>query len=71
MAQEVVTLPAAVAQKYTLVNWVGGSKQHFGKYGTIDVTKLTMRRADKLFSMGWSKIALATPAETTTTSSKK
>ncbi len=51
-----VKLPAEVAEQYELVNWVGGHRQTFGRHGAIDVTKLTLRRAEALVRAGFSKL---------------
>lgn len=49
-----VTLPAEVAEKYELVGWTGSPKQFFGaKMGRVDVSALTLERADQLVSMGF------------------
>lgn len=57
-----VKLPAAVAEKYNLVDYGPGShKQVWGKYGEIDITKLTLEKADRLFKNKWPKLALKEP----------
>lgn len=49
-------LPSEVAQKYELVNWVGGHKQVFGKFGTIDLKELTVEKCAQLVKQEFSKI---------------
>lgn len=51
-----VKLPAEVAEQYELVNWVGGYRQTFGRYGVVDVSTITLRRADALVRAGFSKL---------------
>lgn len=55
---KIVTLPAEVAAKYELVGWVGGHRQVFGTFGVIDLSKLTLRKADSLYTRGFSKLKL-------------
>lgn len=43
-----VKLPEDVAARYDLVNWKGPGKQDFGRYGTIDIERLTPARASVL-----------------------
>lgn len=51
-------LPAEVAAKYELVDWVGGHRQIFGKHGVVDLQTITLARADKLFRDGFKKLKL-------------
>jgi hypothetical protein len=71
MANYVAKLPAEVAAKYDLVDYGnGGSKQVWGKHGTVDLETLTLKKADRLYAEGWTKLKLkeakkepATPAK--------
>jgi hypothetical protein len=49
-------LPEEVAKNYELVNWVGGPRQHFGRYGDIDLDKMTEAQAQRLVQMGFPRI---------------
>lgn len=52
-------LPAEVAEKYKLQHpWYGAAKQFFGRYGSVDITTLTLARANSLYAKGWRKIQL-------------
>lgn len=52
-----VKLPAEVAAKYDLVNWVGGHTQDFGTvWGTVNITELTLRKAENLVRKGFPKV---------------
>lgn len=43
-------LPKDVAEKYKLVGWPHGDTAAFGDLGTINITKITMAQADRLFN---------------------
>lgn len=60
-------LPAEVAEKFTLVNWVGGHRQNFGKFGVIDLTKITVDQATSLVKRGFTKLKAKTKKATSTT----
>jgi len=49
-------LPAETAEKYEIIDWVGGNRQYFGKFGIIDIKQLTPRRAGQLVRMKFKKI---------------
>jgi len=49
-------LPTEVAKLYKLVNWVGSTRQHFGKFGIIDLEKMTVGKAESLISKGFTKL---------------
>lgn len=49
-------LPKEVAEKYEVVEWVGGHRQRFGHYGVIDLTKLNLAKAKALVNTGFSKL---------------
>ncbi|MCB0597754.1 MAG: hypothetical protein KDD28_26990 [Phaeodactylibacter sp.] len=53
-----VKLPTEVAEKYELVDWVGGNRQTFGRHGLIDIDKMTLRRADALVRAGFPKLRI-------------
>lgn len=64
-------LPAEVAQHYELVNYKGSSKQFWGKYGTIDISQLTLKKADALHQRGWPKLKKKQPAQPQTKTEEK
>jgi len=52
-------LPSEVAQKYQLTSpWFGSPEQYFPRFGTINVTELTIEKADRLFAKGWKRLKL-------------
>lgn len=65
-----VKLPAEVAEQYELVDWVGGHRQNFGRHGVVDLSKMTLRRADALVRAGFSKLRRK-PAISSASSLKK
>lgn len=44
------------AAKFETVGWVGGSKQIFGKFGKVDLAKVTPAQAESLVKRGFKKI---------------
>lgn len=42
---------------FQLVDWVGGHRQVFGRFGIIDLTTLTPARAENLIKKGFKKLA--------------
>lgn len=66
-----VQLPPEVAAKYDLINWVGSARQDFGKFGIVDISTMTIARADSLFKKGWKKLELKQKAVATTEKSDK
>jgi hypothetical protein len=46
----------ATAKHIRTVDWKGGHKQVFGKFGTVDLTTLTLGRARKLIRQGFKKL---------------
>lgn len=61
MANLTINLPSEVAAKYKLVNWVGGHRQNFGSFGDVDLSKLTLERADRLYLRKFPKLVLKDP----------
>lgn len=51
-----MNLPKEVAEHYELVGWKGGPVQVFGRFGVVDLNNLTLRRAQKLVKMGFTKL---------------
>jgi hypothetical protein len=51
-----------IAEHYELVNWKGGPVQVFGRFGVIDLQKLTLKQARRLERMGFAKLK-AKPAK--------
>lgn len=52
-------LPKDVSKKYKLVNWKGGHRQWFGhRFGWVDIKRMTLQHADRLHSLGFSKLEL-------------
>jgi hypothetical protein len=49
-------LPKAVAKHFDLVDWVGGHRQNFGRFGNIDLKTLTLDQAKRLAKAGFSKL---------------
>ena len=49
-------LSKEVAEQFEIVDWWGGHKQFFGKFGTVDLSTLTIQQAERLVGMGFSKI---------------
>lgn len=53
-------LPKATREKFQVVDIPKGSKRmHFGAFGTIDFSELTEKRAQRLISSGFKKLAPA------------
>jgi hypothetical protein len=57
-----IKLPSDVAAHFELVEWTGGTRQHFGKYGLVDLEKITLTQAKKLASKGFPKLKPVKPA---------
>lgn len=51
-------LPEALKGKVKVINWTGGHTQVFGRYGTVNLTKLSLQRATSLVRGGFSKLEL-------------
>lgn len=51
-------LPSEVAELYELVNWKGGRRQVFGRFGLVDLDKLTVAKANNLAAKGFKKLRL-------------
>jgi len=68
-----LNLPAEVAAKYDLVNWVGGHRVNFGPFGLIDLNTITLAQADRLHEKGFTKLKLKKekPKTTAKTDDKK
>ena len=49
-------LSAEVAAQYEIVNWTGGHRQNFGKFGIVDLKVLTPKDAELLVKMKFTKI---------------
>lgn len=49
-------LPTAVAQRYELVGWFGGTRQHFGRFGIVDLETITPEKAALLVRAGFKKL---------------
>jgi hypothetical protein len=45
-----------IAEHYELVGWKGGPVQVFGRFGIIDLDKLTLKQARRLERMGFAKL---------------
>ena len=56
MNKSQVKLPDAVAAEFELHQWQGSHKQYFGRFGTIDLNKITLDQAERLVSMGFNRI---------------
>lgn len=48
--------PEELAKEFKLVDWVGGHVQNFGRFGTIDLSKLTQEGVERLIAKGFTKI---------------
>lgn len=57
-------LSSEASKKYELVDWTGPAKQFFGRHGEIDVSTLTLEKADKLYAKGWTRLRLKPAAST-------
>ena len=51
-----------MAAHFELVDWAGGPRQRFGKYGLVDLEKITLKQAQKLVAKGFSKLKPAKAA---------
>lgn len=49
-------LSPEVAEKFELVNWKGGSRQNFGRFGVVDLETLTVKHAARLVALGFKKL---------------
>ena len=49
-------LPPEVAEKIEVINWTGGHRQVFGRFGTVDLSTLTIQQAESLIARGFSKL---------------
>lgn len=64
-------LPTDVAAKFKLVNWQGGKKQNFGKFGIVDLETITIQTATRLHNKGFSKLELKDNTPAITSAKKK
>jgi len=51
-----IKLPPEVAAEFELVDWEGSTRQVFGKYGTVDLKTLTLRKARSLYKRKFKKL---------------
>ena len=49
-------LPQEVAQRFEIMDWWGGHRQNFGKFGIVDLSTMTVAQAQRLVNMGFTKI---------------
>jgi len=49
-------LPEAVAEHFELVDWKGGPRQAFGRFGVVDLRTITLQRANSLVQRGFGKL---------------
>jgi hypothetical protein len=56
-------LPKEVAEHYELVGWKGGPVQVFGRFGVVDINKLTLRHARNLVNRGFKKLKAKPPSK--------
>lgn len=66
-----VSLPAEVAEKYSLVDYRGGHTQSWGRFGNINITEMTLQQADRLYQQGWSKLKLKEKSSKEASTEKK
>ena len=45
-----------VAERFEIVDWWGGNRQNFGKFGIVDLSTMTVAQAQRLVNMGFTKI---------------
>lgn len=60
-------LPPEVAEKIEVINWTGGHRQVFGRFGTVDLKTMTVSYAESLIARGFTKLKkrpVKTPKET-------
>lgn len=58
MADTKAKLPAEVAEKYKLVNWIGSPRKAFGtKYGIVSINDMTLDRAKTLVAKKFPYLA--------------
>lgn len=53
MPRSDVKLPAEVAEKYQLKNWTTGPLANVGKFGTVNINKLSLVQAERLVARGF------------------
>jgi len=53
---KVPPLPSELSEEYEVINWKGSHRQVFGRFGVVDLSKLTKKRAEKLIQSGFSKL---------------
>lgn len=49
-------LPPEVAEKIEVINWTGGHRQVFGRFGIVDLTTMTVSHAESLIARGFTKL---------------
>ena len=57
-------LQKEVAAVYKVKDWKGGHRQDFGSFGTVDLKKLTLKRAANLVAAGFPKLVKKQPKKT-------
>ncbi|PHN06952.1 hypothetical protein [Flavilitoribacter nigricans] len=63
--------PEELRGGYELADWVGSHRQHFGRFGIIDLNDLTKQKVDRLISKGFQRIRKKEPAKVSTTTDTK
>ena len=49
-------LSKEVREQFDFPDWVGSHRQKFGRFGTIDLSTLTVQQAERLVKLGFAKI---------------
>lgn len=62
--------PKELQSEYELVNWVGSHRQEFGRFGIIDLSKLTKDKVERLISKGFKRIQRKESAKSSSSSDK-
>lgn len=55
--------PPEWASRFRLKGWKGGPRQVFGKFGEVDLTTLTIAKAERLIARGFDKIEIIRTVE--------
>jgi len=64
------TLSKEVKEQFEFPGWVGSHRQKFGRFGTIDLSTLTVQQAERLVGLKFAKIKKKEVKVTTTAVAK-
>lgn len=67
----VEALSKEVSDQFEIIDWAGSHRQFFGRFGTIDLSTLTVTQAERLVRLKFSKIRRKTDKKSEPATSAK